>query len=86
MSSSRLKSKRTDPLADEVNLQQLRYIDTGRYFRQKAAEHRYVQLDEDVHAEFPSAKEVNEALRELLKFRKAIAEIGVNKPKRRKTG
>ncbi|MGH7213491.1 MAG: hypothetical protein ACREIT_01820 [Tepidisphaeraceae bacterium] len=68
-----------------MNLRSLRYLDTGRYFKQKAAEHRYVQLEEDVHSEFPTAREVNEALRELLRFRKAIGQLGAHKARRKKT-
>jgi hypothetical protein len=69
MKNGKTKRTRTDPLDDEVNIRHVRYLDTGKYFKQKAAEHRYVQLEPDVYAQFASTEEINEALRLVINLR-----------------
>jgi hypothetical protein len=85
MRNVKAKKSPIDPLNDKISIHRLRYLDTGKYFKQKAAEHRYVQLDEDVHAQFPSAREVNDALREVVRFRNAIGQVAPQKQKSKKT-
>ena len=56
----------------EVNLKRAKVAGVGEYFRRMAAEQRYVQLDTDLAAEFPSSKSVNQALREYVKLRSVL--------------
>ncbi len=69
----KVNKARRDPLDDEVDVHSARYLDTGKYFKQKAAEHRFVQLDADVYRDFPTAAEVNAALRLV----KQLRQVGV---------
>src|SRR5438477_10848588 len=52
-----------DPLDRPVDLSKMKLVGVGIHFRQMAERHRYVQLDPDVYRNFPSAAEVNKALR-----------------------
>jgi hypothetical protein len=70
MKNGNVKRGASDQLDDQVNTGSLRYLDTGKYFKRKAAEHRYVQLDADVYKDFKTAKEVNEALRVVQQLRR----------------
>lgn len=77
MKNGKLKKVRRDPLDDEVDVHSVRYLDTGKYFKQKAAEHRFVQLDADVYRDFSTAAEVNAALRLV----KQLRQVGVKRKK-----
>jgi hypothetical protein len=70
MKPAKAKRAPRDPVDGQVNVDSLRYLDTGKYFKRKAAEHRYVQLDADVYKDFKTAKEVNEALRVVQQLRR----------------
>ena len=67
----------SDPLDRPVDLGRMKLVGIGVHFRRVAEKHRYVQLDPDVYRDFPTAREVNAALRIV----KQLKQVG----KRKKT-
>jgi hypothetical protein len=57
----------------------------GKYYEKTMAKSNVVRIEPDLARAFPNERTVNQALRELLKFRETLVQITSNKVRRRKT-
>lgn len=57
----------------------------GKYYRSVLAASNVVRISPDLTEAFPNVASGNEALREILRFRKALTRIAPSRTKRRKT-
>jgi Tfp pilus assembly major pilin PilA len=57
----------------------------GKYYEKTMAKSNVVRIEADLSRAFPNERAVNQALRELLKFRETLVQITSNKVRRKKT-